>query len=123
DGSHYDYLVPELKGKKSAKIHITLGALRDWPLVSHMYVDEFMYRKDFVTKSRDIPNRYPTGSNVVINSEDDSVYIDGISKVSEVVDGSHWPVIPPGKSQLELYFSRFVKKKPTVTIEFEERWL
>ena len=88
-----------------------------------MYVDEFMYRKDFVTKSRDIPNRYPTGSNVVINSEDDSVYIDGISKVSEVVDGSHWPSIPPGKSQLELYFSRFVKKKPTVTIEFEERWI
>ena len=123
DGSHYDYLVPELKGKKSAKIHITLGALRDWPLVSHMYVDEFMYRKDFVTKSRDIPNRYPIGSNVVINSEDDSVYIDGISKVSEVVDGSHWPAIPPGKSQLELYFSRFVKKKPTVTIEFEERWI
>ncbi|MTW30907.1 phage distal tail protein, partial [Streptococcus pneumoniae] len=116
-------IIPEIKDKKSAKIHITLGALRDWPLVSHMYVDEFMYRKDFVTKSRDIPNRYPIGSNVVINSEDDSVYIDGISKVSEVVDGSHWPVIPPGKSQLELYFSRFVKKKPTVTIEFEERWL
>ncbi|CYK50408.1 phage tail protein [Streptococcus pneumoniae] len=66
DGSHYDFIIPEIKDKKSAKIHITLGALRDWPLVSHMYVDEF---------------------------------------------------------QLELYFSRFVKKKPTVTIEFEERWL
>ena len=123
DGSHYDFIIPEIKDKKSAKIHITLGALRDWPLVSHMYVDEFMYRKDFVTRSLDIPNRYSIGSNVVINSEDDSVYIDGISKVSEVVDGSHWPVIPPGKSQLELYFSRFVKKKPTVTIEFEERWI
>lgn len=123
DGSHYEYLVPELKGKKSAKIHITLGALRDWPLVSHMYVDEFMYRKDFVTKSRDVPNRYPTGSNVVINSEDDSVYIDGISKVSEVVDGSHWPSIPPGQSQLELYFSSFIKKLPTVTVNLEERWI
>lgn len=123
DGSHYDFIIPEIKDKKSAKIHITLGALRDWPLVSHMYVDEFMYRKDFVTRSLDIPNRYSIGSNVVINSEDDSVYIDGISKVSEVVDGSHWPVIPPGKSQLELYFSRFIKKKPTVTIEFEERWI
>lgn len=122
-GSHYSFVVPEIKGKKSAKIHITFGAVRDQLLLSHMYIDEFMYQKDFVTLTRDIPNRYPIGSNVVINSEDDSVYIDGISKVSEVVDGSHWPAIPPGKSQLELYFSRFVKKKPTVTIEFEERWI
>lgn len=123
DGSHYNFVVPELKGKKSAKINVTLGALRDWPLISHMYIDEFMYRKDFVNHTRDIPNRYPIGSNVVINSEEDSVYIDGMAKTSEVVDGSHWPEIPPGKSQLELYFSRFVKQKPTVTIEFEERWI
>ena len=68
DGSHYDYLVPELKGKKSAKIHITLGALRDWPLISHMYIDEFMYRKDFVSTAKDIPNRYPIGSTIVINN-------------------------------------------------------
>ena len=123
NGSHYDFIVPEIKGKKSAKIHITIGAFHGKTIIPYLYLDELMYRKDFVQASRDIPNRYPTGSNVVINSEDDSVYIDGISKVSEVVDGSHWPAIPPGKSQLELYFSRFIKKKPTVTIEFEERWI
>jgi len=123
NGSHYDFIVPEIKGKKSAKIHVTIGAFHGKTIIPYLYLDELMYRKDFVQASRDIPNRYPTGSNVVINSEDDSVYIDGISKVSEVVDGSHWPAIPPGKSQLELYFSRFIKKKPTVTIEFEERWI
>ena len=91
--------------------------------MSHMYIDEFMYRKDFVTLTRDIPNRYPTGSNIVINSEDDSVYIDGMAKVSEVVDGSQWLEIPPGQSQLELYFSSFIKKLPTVTVNLEERWI
>lgn len=123
NGSHYDFIVPEIKGKKSAKIHVTIGAFRGKTIISHLYLDELMYRKDFVQASRDIPNRYPIGSNVVINSEDDTVYIDGIAKAGEVVDGSQWLSVPPGESKLEIYFSSFIKKKPTVTIEFEERWL
>lgn len=123
DGSHYNFVIPEIKGKKSAKIHVTLGAFHDKPIVSNMYLDELMFRKDFVPMQGDIPNRYAMGSTAVINSEDDTVYIDGIAKSSEVVDGSQWLVIPPGNSQLEMYFSSFIKKKPTVTIEFEERWL
>lgn len=123
NGSHYDFAVPEIKGKKSAKIHVTIGAFRGKTIIPHLYLDELMYRKDFVQASRDIPNRYPMGSTAVINSEDDTVYIDGIAKSSEVVDGSQWLAIPPGNSQLEIYFSSFIKKKPTVTIEFEERWL
>ena len=123
NGSYYNFVIPEIKGKKSSKIHVTLGAYHDKPMVSHMYIDELMFRKDFVPMTGDIPNRYPMGSNVVINSEDDTVYIDGIAKAGEVVDGSQWLSIPPGKSKLEMYFSSFIKKKPTVTIEFEERWL
>lgn len=123
NGSHYNFIVPEIKGKKSAKIHVTIGAFHGKSIIPNLYLDELMYRKDFVQVSRDIPNRYAMGSTAVINSEDDSVYIDGIAKTSEVVDGSQWLVIPPGNSQLEMYFSSFIKKKPTVTIEFEERWL
>ena len=123
NGSHYDFIVPEIKGKKSAKIHVTIGAFHGKTIIPHLYLDELMYRKDFVQASRDIPNRYPIGSNVVINSEDDTVYIDGITKVGEVVDGSQWLSVPPGESKIEMYFSSFIKKKPTVTIEFEERWL
>ena len=123
NGSNYNFVIPEIKGKKSAKIHVTLGAYYDKPMVSHMYIDELMFRKDFVPMTGDIPNRYHMGSNVVINSEDDTVYIDGIAKAGEVVDGSQWLSIPPGNSKLEMYFSSFIKKHPTVTIEFEERWL
>ena len=123
DGSHYDYLVPELKGKKSAKIHITLGALRDWPLISHMYIDEFMYRKDFVDNTRDIPNRYPIGSTIIVNNEEDTIMVDGINKFGDRMHGSSWITLPPGKSQLEIYTSSWVKKKPTVSVKFEERWL
>ena len=123
DGSYYNFVVPEIRGKKSAKIHVTIGAFHGKPIIPHLYLDELMYRKDFVQVSRDIPNRYAMGSTAVINSEDDTVYIDGIAKAGEVVDGSQWLSIPPGESKIEMYFSSFIKKKPTVTIEFEERWL
>ena len=123
NGSHYNFSVPEIRGKKSAKIHVTIGGFHGKPIIPHLYLDELMYRKDFVQTTRDIPNRYSIGSTVVINSEDDTVYIDGIAKASEVVDGSQWLSIPPGNSKLEMYFSNFIKNKPTVTIEFEERWL
>ena len=64
------------------------------------------------------------GSNVVVNCENDSVTVDGLSKSSDVVDGSDWGLaIPKGNSQLEIYCSSWIKNKPTVTVEFEERWL
>lgn len=122
-GSYPVFTIPEIKGKKSAKIHVILGTYGNKPLVTHMYLDSILYRKDFVPVTKNIPNRFAIGSNVVINSEDDTVYIDGIAKTGEVVDGSQWLSIPPGKSQLELYVSSFVQNKPTVSIEFEERWL
>ncbi|MFC5630137.1 MULTISPECIES: distal tail protein Dit [Streptococcus] len=122
-GSYPTFTIPEIKGKKSVKVHVTLGAYGNYPLVTHMYLDSIYYRKDFVPVTKNIPNRFAIGSNVVINSEDDTVYIDGIAKTSEVVDGSKWLAIPPGTSQLELYVSSFVSNKPTVKIEFEERWL
>jgi len=62
-GSYFTFTVPEIKGRKSAKIHVTLGAYRDYPMVSHMYLDELYYRKDFVPGIGDVPNRYPIGSN------------------------------------------------------------
>ena len=122
-GSVYSFIIPEIKGRKSAKIHVMLGAYHDKPMVTHMYIDELLYRKDFVPAIGDVPNRYPIGSNVVLNSENDTVTVDGLEKVVDVVDGSSFLTIPPGNSQLEVYCSSWVKTKPTVKVEFKERYL
>lgn len=122
-GSHYSFTIPEIKGRKSAKIHVMLGAYHDKPMLAHMYLDELMYRKDFVPTIGDVPNRYPIGSNVVLNSENDTVTVDGLEKIVDVVDGSSFLTIPPGNSQLEVYCSSWVKAKPTVKVEFKERYL
>ena len=122
-GSHYSFTIPEIKGRKSAKIHVMLGAYHDKPMLAHMYLDELLYRKDFVPTMGDVPNRYPIGSNVVLNSENDTVTVDGLEKIVDVVDGSSFLTIPPGNSQLEVYCSSWVKTKPTVKVEFKERYL
>jgi len=123
NGSHYNFVVPEIKGKKSVKIHVTIGGFHGKPIIPNLYLAELMYRKDFVQTTRDIPNRYPIGSNIVLNSENDTVTVDGIEKTVDVVDGSHWLTIPPGNSRLEIYCSSWIKIKPTVKVEFEERYL
>ena len=123
NGSHYNFYVPEIRGKKSSKIHVTIGAFHGKPIIPHLYLDELVYRKDFVSVVNDLPNRYPIGSNLIINSEVDSVTLDGIERTVDVVDGSHWLTIPPGNSRLEVYCSSWIKTKPTVKVEFEERYL
>ena len=123
NGSHYSFSVPEIRGKKSAKIHVTIGAFHGKPIIPHLYLDDLMYRKDFVSVVNDLPNRYAIGSNLIVNSEVDSVTLDGIERTVDVVDGSHWLTIPPGNSKLEIYCSSWIKTKPTVKVEFEERYL
>ncbi|HEP4268957.1 TPA: phage tail family protein, partial [Streptococcus pyogenes] len=83
-----------------------------------------VYRKDFVTGTRDIPNRYAMGSTVVIDNETNTVTKDGLNKNSDIVQGSHhFLSVPPGESELDIYFSSWIKKMPTVKVEFENRSL
>ena len=123
NGSYHSFTVPEIKDRKSAKIHVMLGSYYDKPQPEHMYLDELMYRKDFVPTTGDVPNRYPIGSTMIVDNEEDTIMVDGINKFGDRVHGSSWIKLPPGKSQLEVYTSSWVKKKPMVSIKFEERWL
>ena len=122
-GNKFSYNIPAIKDRKSAKIHVTLSSVTDRPLVTHMYFDELYYAKTNNNHWEDAPNRYAAGSTLVINSENDSLILNNIPDLDQVVDGSLWPVISPGKSEIEILQSSWAKKKPTVTIEFEERWL
>ena len=122
-GSYNTFVIPEIKGRKSSKVHVAFGALGNKPLVARMYLDSIFYRKDFVAVTKDIPNIFSIGSEVEVNLEDDKVWIDGKESVGIVVDGSDLLTIPTGESELEVYFSSWTKSTPEVTVEFEERWL
>lgn len=119
-GSRTTINCPELKGKKSAKLHVAIGSLGGKPLVTRMYVDGIKYRKD---NSYLPPNPFGAGSELVINSENDTLLVDNIPKINAIVDGSDFLKIPVGTSQLELYKSSWATTAPTVEIKFEERYL
>lgn len=119
-GSRIPISCPELKGKKSAKLHVALGSLGGKPLVTRMYVDGIKYRKD---NSYLPPNPFGSGSELIINSENDTLLVDNIPKINSIVDGSDFLKIPVGTSQLEFYKSSWATTSPTVEIKFEERYL
>lgn len=122
-GSHIKRTFSELKGKKSAKLHVIIGSLAGKPLVTRMYLDGIKYQKDNVAFGYNIPNPYGKGSTVVINGENKTFLVDNIAKLNHVVDYSKWLKIPVGTSTLEISTSSWNDIKPTFSIEFEERWL
>ncbi|WP_375708832.1 phage tail family protein [Streptococcus dysgalactiae] len=123
-GSQNKRVFPELKGKKSKQVHIAIGTIQGNPLVTHMYIDGFYYRKDKVPYEFNVPNAFGAGTEVVINAENDTVLVDNIPKANIIVDGFFsFPKIPPGTSTLEVYSSSWSTANPDITLSFEERWL
>ena len=122
-GSYNRFYVPQIKGKKSAKVHVAIGTFGNKPIVTHQYLDQILYQKANVPFVIDIPNRFFTGSTIEVNSEMDTVTVNGLSSNSEVVDGSQWLSIPVGQSTLEVWQSSWNETDPTISINFEERFI
>ncbi|MCS4488373.1 distal tail protein Dit [Streptococcus sciuri] len=122
-GSYPVFTIPEIKGRRSAKIHLAFGAIGNKPLVTRMYVEQLYYQKDFVAVARDIPNRYPMGSQMVIDMATGKTTLDGMPKNSDELNGSEPLALPVGTSELDFQFSSWLRKEPTITIEWKERYI
>lgn len=121
-GSYNDVIIPELKGKKSAKIHVAFGAIGNNPLVSRMYLDGICYRKDYVDHTIDIPNAYPADSEVEINMETGKIFVNGQNASNQHLDNSEFFVIDKGKYKLDIYFSSWIEQLPELEISWKERY-
>lgn len=122
-GGYIKRTVPEIENIKAAKVHIAIGQMQGKSLVTRCYIDEIFFEKRNVAFEEDIPNLFPMGSTLEINSENNTVVVDGIFKNDYFVAGSDFITIPPGKSKLYVSASSWVEQQPSVTINFEERWL
>ena len=121
-GSYNDFIIPELKGRKSAKIHVAFGAIGNKPLVSRMYLDGIYYRKDYVDHTIDIPNAYPADSEVEINMETGKIFVNGQNASNQHLDNSEFFVIDKGKYKLDIYFSSWIEQLPELEISWKERY-
>lgn len=121
-GSYNTFVIPEIKGIKSAKVHVAFGAIDNKPLVTRMYLDGIYYRKDYVDHTIDIPNAYPADSEVEINMETGKIFVNGQNASNQHLDNSEFFVIDKGKYKLDIYFSSWIEQLPELEISWKERY-
>lgn len=124
-GGHQRIVVPELKDVAIHKVKFFIGNWSTNPrgTMKHMVIRDFWCRKDFVNTWNDLPNRYKNGSVVEIDMASGNVFKDGISAITEVVNGTEPFSIPPGISQIKIIQSSWNNTPPDVEISWKERIL
>lgn len=122
-GSYPRYTIPEIKGKKSDKIHVIFGRVGNAPLVTHMYLDDFIYRKDHVEKEEDIPNRFREGSILEVSMSKGKTLIDNLPASNELTYLSEPFSIGIGETEIDIYTSSWIAKDPTIEISWKERFV
>lgn len=122
-GSYPKFTVPEIKGKKSAKIHIGIFGIKDWPLITHLYLDSFVYAKHHVEKEEDIPNRFRKGSILEVDMAKGKTYVDNLPALNELTYLSEPFSIGIGETEIDIYTSSWVRTDPTIEITWKERYV
>ena len=122
-GSYPKFTVPEIKGKKSAKIHIGIFGIKDWPLITHLYLDSFVYAKHHVEKEEDIPNRFRKGSILEVDMAKGKTYVDNLPALNELTYLSEPFSIGTGETEIDIYTSSRVRTDPTIEITGKERYV
>ena len=91
--------------------------------LTHAYIDAFKYINNKGTSIQDVPNRYHAGTELVLNSENKTIQLDGIYDISQKIVGSDFITVPTGESTLEFYTSSWSNDLPDIEVKFEERFI
>lgn len=122
-GTYPTFKIPALKGRKSKRINVLLAGIDQLPLVTHMYFDEFYYRKDFVDKTEDIPNRFSKGSILEIDMEKGKTLVNNLPASDELTYLSEPFSISTGETDIDIYTSSWLTTDPTIEISWKERFI
>lgn len=122
-GSRYTIEAPELHEKRTTKVHLVWQSIYHKAYLTHAYIDAFKYINNKGTLIQDIPNRYHAGTELVLNSENNTIQMDGIYDISQKIVGSDFITLPPGESTLEFYTSSWSNDLPEISVDFEERYI
>lgn len=123
---YYNFYIPEIENMKCAKIQI---AFKQWgdrsgnKVMSMMGFDVIDFEKMNVEKWKDIPNRYPNGTNITIDGKSSHVYVNGMARPEDEVIGTQYFKAPVGTSEVKVTCSEWTKSQPTVKARIREAWL
>lgn len=125
-GGYYNYYIPEIENMECTKIQI---AFKQWgdrsgnKLMSRMGFDVINFTKHNVLKWSDIPNRYPSGTNITIDGKSSHVYVNGMVRPEDEVLGTQYFKAPVGTSEIKVTCSEWTKSQPIVKAKIREAWL
>lgn len=88
-----------------------------------MYLDDFIYRKDHVTKEEDIPNRFHMGSILEIDMSRGKTLIDNLPANNELTYLSEPFSIDTGETEIDIYTNSWIRNDPTIEISWKERFV
>lgn len=123
---YYNFYIPEIENMKCAKIQI---AFKQWgdrsgnKVMSMMGFDVIDFEKMNVEKWKDIPNRYPNGTNITIDGKSSHVYVNGMARSEDEVLGTQYFKAPVGTSEVKVTCSEWTKSQPIVKAKIREAWL
>ena len=123
---YYNFYIPEIENMKCAKIQI---AFKQWgdrsgnKVMSMMGFDVIDFEKMNVEKWKDIPNRYPSGTNITIDGKSSHIYVNGMARPEDEVLGTQYFKAPVGTSEVKVTCSEWTKSQPTVKARIREAWL
>ena len=120
-GNYPRIKAPEIKGRKSAKIHVYFGAMGENTPVRHMYLDSIVYRKDFVPGWQDVPNRYRAGSVLEVDMSKGKTYLDNLPTMDGLAYLAEPFGLDPGENEIDIYFSSWITKAPDIEVTWYER--
>ena len=123
---YYNFYIPEIENMKCAKIQI---AVKQWgdrggnKFMSMIGFDVIDFEKMNVEKWKDIPNRYPSSTNITIDGKSSHVYVNGMARPEDEVLGTQYFKAPVGTSEVKIACSEWTKSQPTVKAKIREAWL
>lgn len=123
---YYNFYIPEIENMKCAKIQIAVkqwGDRGDNKFMSMIGFDVIDFEKMNVEKWKDIPNRYPNGTNITIDGKSSHVYVNGMARPEDEVLGTQYFKAPVGTSEIKVTCSEWTKSQPIVKAKIREAWL
>lgn len=123
---YYNFYIPEIENMKCAKIQI---AVKQWgdrggnKFMSMIGFDVIDFEKMNVEKWKDIPNRYPSGTNITIDGKSSHIYVNGMARAEDEVLGTQYFKAPVGTSEVKVTCSEWTKSQPIVKAKIREAWL
>lgn len=125
-GRYPEIVVPALKDTKITKISIAIANYDKRTgdkYVTFNALQKMIAQSSKVTKWRNVPNRYPAGTEIVVDTESDKVFVNGLPAINDLVNGSEFAPLKPGANKVEFYKSDWSQGTPEITVEYKERWL